>query len=84
MSRREELIAKHSAKAGLRGKVDAYCIYCVYEQGNGGTWVQQVSECTVNHCPLYTVRKGARSPIKEGSAGQVDREDLINGTDYSD
>jgi len=59
--RRQELIDKHVAKPGLRGKIDAHCISCVYEQSNGGTWRQQVELCTVTVCPLYGVRPTSKS-----------------------
>ena len=56
MDRRQELINRLSAKPGLRGKVDANCVYCVYEEGQGGSWREQVQACTVTACPLYSVR----------------------------
>lgn len=57
MSRRDELIAKHASKAGLRGKVDAHCISCIYDEvGGKGSWRQQTTDCTVKSCPLWTVR----------------------------
>ena len=60
------LVAKLVGKAGLRGKVDAKCIDCIYDpESGGGTWKQQVEACTVTSCPLYTVR--ARSEAADGS-----------------
>jgi len=56
MGRREELIAKQAGKPGLRGRINAMCISCAYEQSNGGTWRQQVRDCTVKDCPLWEVR----------------------------
>ena len=69
MSRRDELIAKHSAKAGLRGKVDAHCISCVYDESQTGYWGKQVQGCSVVSCPLFPVRKGASKPLSECSTG---------------
>jgi hypothetical protein len=44
MDRREELIAKQGSKAGLRGKINAKCIECIFDpQGGGGSWRQQVA-----------------------------------------
>jgi hypothetical protein len=57
MNRRDALIDKHQSKAGLRGKIDAMCISCVYEEGQGGTWAQQIEACTVTKCPLFSVRR---------------------------
>ena len=66
MSRRDELIAKHSGKAGLRGKVNAMCISCIYDEvGGKGTWKQQVSACTVESCPLWEVRPQSEAPFDE-------------------
>ena len=56
MNRRQELIDRLSSKPGLRGRVDAHCVSCVYEEGQGGSWRQQVQACTVTECPLYPVR----------------------------
>ena len=69
MSRRDELIAKHTAKKGLRGKVDAHCISCVYDDTQKGYWGEQVRLCSVVSCPLFSVRKGASSPLTECSTG---------------
>ena len=55
--KREELIQRMGSKAGLRGKIDAMCVYCLYDQGSGGgNWRQQVEACTSYACPLYPVR----------------------------
>lgn len=55
--RRNALIARESAKPGLRGKVNAKCIECIFDpEGGGGTWRQQVAACTAPSCPLYSIR----------------------------
>ena len=57
MSRRIELIKEQSQKPGLRGKINAKCIECIYdEQPGNGKWRQQVEACTCYACPLYDVR----------------------------
>lgn len=57
MDRREELIIKHKSQPGLRGKVNAKCIECIYDDiGGGGSWRNQVKNCTSITCPLYDVR----------------------------
>ena len=53
---RQELIDKHAKKTGLRGKVDAFCIHCIFDPYAEGSWRKQVTECTANNCPLYSVR----------------------------
>ena len=55
--RQKALIARESAKSGLRGKINAKCIECVYDEGGGGgTWREQVEACTAISCPLFSVR----------------------------
>ena len=58
MDRRDKLIARESSKAGLRGKINAKCIECIYDpDGKGnGKWREQVDQCTSFGCPLYPVR----------------------------
>ncbi len=55
-SYRDKLIARESKKAGLRGKINAKCIECIYDEYGVGNWRQQVSACTSKACPLYPVR----------------------------
>jgi hypothetical protein len=52
----EILVEREAGKAGLRGKVNAKCIDCIYDPKGVGNWRQQVSQCTVESCPLYNVR----------------------------
>lgn len=55
--RRASLIHRESSKAGLRGKINAKCIECIFDaDGGGGSWRQQVEECTSVTCPLFSVR----------------------------
>lgn len=53
---KRNLIEKLKNKPGLRGKVDAHCISCVFDVNSPGNWRIQVGECTVTSCPLYSVR----------------------------
>ena len=53
---RQFLIDKHIEKAGLRGKLNAKCIECIYDPYQIGTWRKQVENCTCLACPLYGVR----------------------------
>ena len=53
----KELIAKQAGKAGMRGKINAKCIECIYDPHSGvGSWKQQIEACTSPNCPLYSVR----------------------------
>ena len=54
--RHDTLIRKHVKKPGLRGKIDAKCIECLYDPYQPGTWRKQVKDCSCWHCPLYKVR----------------------------
>jgi len=70
MDRRLELIAKQSSKPGMRGRVNAKCIECIYdERGGGGSWRLQAENCTSFECPLYEIRpvssKGSDDPDDE-------------------
>jgi len=60
MNRRDEhrsnIINKLVSKAGLRPKLDAFCVECIYDPYSDGTWRKQVADCTAKRCPLYTVR----------------------------
>ncbi len=60
--RRQQLIDKHSAKSGMRGKVNAMCISCIFDEfARQGTWRQQVAACSCSDCPLYSIR-----PVSSG------------------
>lgn len=44
---------KLSQKKAIKEK----CIECIYDpHGGGGTWLQQVSNCTSYSCPLFELR----------------------------
>ncbi len=53
---RDVIIHRLAIKAGLRGKIDAKCVECIYDPYQKGTWRKQVEKCTCLACPLYTVR----------------------------
>ncbi len=54
--RRSNLIQKLTSKPGLRNKLNAFCIECVYDPYDDGTWRKQVENCTAMTCPLFQVR----------------------------
>lgn len=54
-------MSKKSIRTSLRGAINAHCRDCVYDPSNGGTWRQQVEDCTVKACSLHSVR-----PVKVG------------------
>lgn len=53
---RNTLIKNWASKGGLRPKINAFCIECVYDPCGEGTWRKQVTECTSQACPLFSVR----------------------------
>lgn len=53
----KDIISGILAKSnGLRAKVNAHCVSCIYDDHAPGTWRQQVEACAVTECPLYPVR----------------------------
>ena len=43
---KEEIISGTLVKSkGLRARVDAHCVSCVYDETVPGTWRQQVEDC---------------------------------------
>ncbi len=58
----EALIKKQAGKTGLRGKINAKCIDCLYDPISGkGSWKQQIEACTSPACPLFDVRPVSKS-----------------------
>lgn len=54
---KQQLIDRLMSKPGLRGKVNAFCVHCIYDPGSGGgNWRQQIEDCTARDCPLFDVR----------------------------
>jgi hypothetical protein len=45
-------------KLTRQGAISAFCKGCIYDDSfkGGGTWKQQVADCTVTHCALYQYR----------------------------
>ena len=49
----------------LRQAINHKCKECIYDPESPGRWIQQVTVCTCNGCPLYEVRPKSRKPIPE-------------------
>ncbi len=45
-----------SGKSGLRGKINANCIACVYDPIEAGSWRKQIENYCGYSCSLYSVR----------------------------
>jgi len=52
--------------SGLRGRVNAHCVTCVYDDLEPGTWRQQVAQCSVSSCPIWEVRAKSKSTVDIG------------------
>lgn len=53
---KERLIEREANRPGMRGKINAKCIECIYDGQSNGSWRKQVEKCTAKHCPLHSVR----------------------------
>lgn len=60
VERRDVLLRRVAGKAGLRAKIDAKCIECIYDPTSEGNWRKQVHFCTDTACPLFSVRPKSR------------------------
>lgn len=62
MDNKQKLIHREKAKPGFKGRVNAKCIECIYDDiGGNGAWRQQVEACTSTGCPLYEIRPKSKS-----------------------
>ncbi len=52
----KDLIQREVSKPGMRGKVNAKCIDCIYDPLLPGSWRGQVDKCQDNTCPLWSIR----------------------------
>jgi len=47
----------------LRKAINDHCKDCIYDNLAAGTWLQQVTICSSNDCPLFDVRPQSKSAI---------------------
>ena len=53
---------RNGLKMSLRGAINAKCRDCIYDpRSGGGTWREQVAQCSVISCPLWPLRPGPTS-----------------------
>lgn len=64
-----ELVSKKVKQGGLRARIDAKCIECIYDPVSPGTWRKQVVDCASWGCPLHAVRA---KQMKRGPEGDSD------------
>jgi len=48
--------------------IDNHCKNCIYDPYAGGTWRQQVEECTVTDCALYKYRPKSTVKLQQNEA----------------
>ena len=56
---------KIEKRPSLRKCINDNCKTCIYDPKAAGTWLQQVSICTVTSCALYPVRPTTNAPIPD-------------------
>jgi len=49
----------------LRKAINEKCKDCIYDDLAAGTWLQQVTLCSSEDCPLFAVRPKSKSAIPE-------------------
>ena len=64
---RDNTIGNLVRKAGLRGKIEAKCIECIYDPYQQGTWRFQVENCTSPDRSLYEARPTTLTSSKGGN-----------------
>ena len=52
----QEIVFSLLAKPGLRCRIDASCVSCIYDPFVRGSWRKQVEECSIPSCPSFDVR----------------------------
>lgn len=82
MDRYLKLVQHLASKVGLRGKIDAKCVECIYDPYQEGTWRLQVEKCTSPACPLFSVRpltmKGNTAVKEKAPASDQTERSLSN------
>jgi hypothetical protein len=58
--------------ASLKKCIEAKCKDCTYDQEAPGTWREQVEACTVQKCPLWSVRPMTVATINLVRKGKSD------------
>ena len=55
------IIASQKAAGGLRGRINANCVDCTYDNLAPGNWKQQVQACTIKSCSFWDIRPRSKS-----------------------
>lgn len=72
--------------ASLKQAIRAKCKDCTYDPLAGGTYLQQIEDCSVRACPLWEVRPMTTATINlnrktRAAEGEVNIDALIAGLD---
>ena len=70
---KSKLIETVLQKSGLRARIDANCIACIYDVRSPGTWRQQVENCLVSDCAIWDVRAKCRRSAANSDVKTLDR-----------
>ena len=76
---KQSIIDRLINKPGLRARINANCVSCIYVQAAPGSWRKQVTQCTVDSCPLFDIRPVSFSakdstgskPLESGQRGEI-------------
>jgi hypothetical protein len=71
--RKSEVISFILRKPGLRARINAHCVACIYDNQSVGTWRKQVEDCTVEDCSLYDFRAKCRHSAANSNLEHIDR-----------
>ena len=63
---KDQIISRLLLKPGIRPRVDAHCVQCIYDEQAIGTYKQQVWGCLVDQCVFHSVRLRPRgTPLQD-------------------
>jgi hypothetical protein len=70
--------------ASLKAAIRAKCKDCTYDPAAGGTYLQQIEDCTVRRCALWEVRPMTVNTInlmRKNKPVVIDVDGLVAGLD---
>ena len=68
---KDQIISRLLLKPGIRPRVDAHCVQCIYDEQAVGSYKQQVWGCLVSQCIFYPVRLRPRGASLERVTNEV-------------
>ncbi len=67
----KDLIAREAGKTGMRGKINAKCIDCIYDPLLLGSWRKQTDQCQDTTCPLWAIRPRSMAMSEKRQEGSI-------------